>query len=135
MDPFATPLSDSESSLAQHDRQSPSRETIGGWRLATCALLILAGIALGFVSLAIASNRFGNTDTIGLVLLGVAGWSFGTGISYLWTRFLHAAVIGVFVAPLTALALFVLFWLCLLTSLSPVTYDFYRDGIAGSMYE
>lgn len=114
MNPFATPLSDSESSPAQHDRQSQLRASIGGWRLATCTLLVFAGLVLGVVSLTLVSNRFGNTDTIGLFLLGVAGWSFGSGIAYLRTSFMYAALIGFFVAPLTIIAIFVLFWLWLI---------------------
>lgn len=114
MNPFATPLSDSEANHPPCHRPSPLRDRIGGWRLFTCTLLILAGVVSGVFALALVSNRFGNTDTIGVVLLGVAGWSFGTGISYLRTRFLNAASIGIFVAPLVVLALFVLFWLTLI---------------------
>lgn len=60
------------------------------------------------------SNKYGNTDTIGLALLGLAGWIVATGVAYLFKRFKLAVFIGALAAPLPIVAIFILFWLPLI---------------------
>ena len=83
------------------------------WRPVICLLVSLSGLSLGALALALVSNRFGNTDTIGLPLLGLAGWATGTGLLHLRFRLRDAALLGLFAAPLTVVAVFLLFWMWL----------------------
>jgi hypothetical protein len=96
------------------DHLGTSRKSIGSLRIAICFFLVALGFTLGVVALALVSNKFGNTDTIGLALLGLAGCVSTTGICYLRLRFRTAALIGLLAAPLAILLLFVLFWLFLI---------------------
>lgn len=98
------------------DRLRTPSDTFSSWRIVICLLLILSGVTLGVTALALVSNQFGNTDTIGLPLLGLAGWVSATGLSYLRFRFPVAALIGMIAAPLTVFSLFVLFWLWLIVT-------------------
>jgi hypothetical protein len=76
--------------------------------------LILVGIICGLISMPLISNKYGNTDTVGLGLLGLAGWLVATGVAYLFKRFAIAVFIGALAAPLPIVALFMLFWLLLI---------------------
>lgn len=78
--------------------------------------LIVFGAAMGFVSFELVSNRFGNTDTLGLFLFGLAGCIFVTGVSLFFLRLPHAILVGIIAAPLSVVLLFVLFWLTLFTT-------------------
>lgn len=82
-------------------------------RVAVSVALIVLGAAIGLVSLALVSNQFGNTDKIGLLLFGLAGWVFATGVGHLFFRLPYAVLVGAVIAPLLVALLFVLFWIAL----------------------
>ena len=94
--------------------------------------LIAVGITIGLVSLALVSNQFGNTDTIGLVLFGIAGWVFVSGICHLFLRLPYAVLIGALMAPLSVALLFILFWAALLATAFQNSdhQDFAPDGVS-----
>lgn len=96
------------------DHVGTSRDPGGNFRRVICVLLVILGIALGVIALALVSNMFGNTDIIGLPLVGLAGGVLTTGISHLFFRFRTAALIGLLAAPFAIVLLIVLFWLILI---------------------
>lgn len=81
-------------------------------------LLVAFGAICGVTSLALISNQFGNTDSLGLILFGVASWMVVTGVSHIFIRLPMAAVIGAVAAPLMIAALFVLYWVALFATAS-----------------
>ena len=85
-------------------------------RLSVCAILVFIGISSGVVALPLISNRYGNTDTIGVPLLAFAGWATATGVLYTRVRFFIAASAAIAVAPLTIVTLVALFWLYMIVS-------------------
>lgn len=85
-------------------------------RIRVSIVFIVFGAAIGLVSLALVSNQFGNTDSIGLFLFGGAGCIFVTGVAYLFVRFPYAVLAGIVAAPLLVGLLFVLFWMALFAS-------------------
>ena len=65
-------------------------------RIPLSIALIVFGIGACLVSLALVSNQYGNTDTIGLVLFGFSGWVLVTGICHLFIQFRYAALVGLY---------------------------------------
>jgi hypothetical protein len=116
VNPYDTPLTEDltrfETSLPNVRRSVVSG--IGTARVAYCLFLVCVGIIFGLIAMPLISNKYGNTDTIGLGLLGLSGWMVATGVAYLFKRFAIAAFIGVVAAPLPIVALFMLFWLLLI---------------------
>lgn len=78
--------------------------------------LMIFGIGLGISSLALVSNQFGNTDTLGLLLFGLAAWVLVTGIGHSFMRLPYAALVGLFAAPVFVVLLFVLYWVALFST-------------------
>ncbi|MEO1529578.1 MAG: hypothetical protein AAFX06_29500 [Planctomycetota bacterium] len=110
MNPFTEPLPESKLFVDASEPQRP-RQAIGRWRAFVAALLILNGCFSGIAAMLLVSNRFGNTDVIGLAMLCIAGWSAATGIALLRLRFLIAALIGLIASPVAGIFLCVLFWI------------------------
>lgn len=104
--------------MDHHDAEELERTAISTLRLVICVLLVLSGITLGMISMLLISNKYGNTDAVGLTLLGFAGWSTATGIAYVFKRFSLAVFIGAIAAPLTVVAMVVLFWSMLIVYVS-----------------
>lgn len=90
------------------------------------------GILVGVLSLALVSNRFGNTDVFGIVFFGVAGWILVAGISLFFIRFRYAAAIGLAAAPLAIVLLFILYWSLLFVTVfqNRGHRDFAANGVA-----
>ena len=100
----------------------PKKESVsqpasnGKWRSVVSVTLIMLGTLVGAVALALASNRFGNTDEVGLLLLAFAGWVVVTGIGCFFLRMRYAMIVGAIAAPLLVGLLFVSVWVMFLGS-------------------
>ena len=99
-------------------KQSESRRLRFDLRTIIALVLLTLSIPFGILALALVSNQFGNTDTIGIRVLGFAGWLAGTGYSYLHLskNLFVSALIGLLAAPLANFVLFVLFWVLMIVS-------------------
>lgn len=93
-----------------------SSKPLSGLRIAACSTTIVIGIMLGLVSLALASNRFGNYDMIGVNLFGLSGGIVATGVARLFYGLRKSFAVGVLAAPLSIAALFTLFWVLVLST-------------------
>ena len=89
---------------------------VSKWRVTVSIALLLLGACLGVVGLAMVSNQFGNTDELGLIVFGCAGWLLASGVAYFFLRSKYALIIGVVGAPISILLLFVLFWIFFLST-------------------
>jgi len=62
-------------------------------RIVIPMILVAIGTALGLLSIALVSNRFGNTDWVGLLLFPLAGGIFATGVAHLFLRLPSSALL------------------------------------------
>ena len=79
-------------------------------RIVIPMILVAIGTALGLLSIALVSNRFGNTDWVGLLLFPLAGGIFATGVAHLFLRLPSSALLGIASTPIWAVAPFVFYW-------------------------
>lgn len=93
-----------------------SREPVTWRRAVICCSLAAFGLILGLLSLPFMTNAFGNSDTMGLVLLGFAAWLFVTGISYIRFRFRTAALLGIVAVPWAIASPSILIWFLIMMS-------------------
>ncbi len=94
---------------------APPEPAAGRSRSAASVPLILSGVVVGNIGLVLVSNRYGNTETLGLPVVAAGGLLLGTGVSSLFLKLRYSVVVGVLFAPVSVILLFVLFWVCLLT--------------------
>ena len=73
-------------------------------------VLIFFGVVTGIVGLALVSNQFGNTDTLGLPVVGLGGMALCWGFCSLFMKFRHAFLIGIAAVPLSIILLFAFYW-------------------------
>lgn len=78
-------------------------------RLISVAVIVIGAI-IGIVGLVLVSNRFGNTDTMGLPVVTIGSFLLSTGVSSLFMKWRYSFVVGVLLAPLSVGMLFVLVW-------------------------
>ena len=79
-------------------------------RIVIPMILVAIGTSLGLLSIALVSNRFGNTDWVGLLLFPLAGGIFATGVAHLFLRLPSSALLGIASTPIWAVAPFVFYW-------------------------
>lgn len=90
-------------------QQSP-RST---FRFASSVLLIAFGTLIGFGSLLLMSNQFGNTDRFGFVVCCLAGIVVMTGVSLLLLGPIKSIWVGVLVGPSFLAVPFIVYWLAM----------------------
>lgn len=61
--------------------------------------VIVVGVIVGIVGMVLLSNRYGNTDTLGLPVIGLSGLLLGTGVSSLFLRWRYSVLVGLFCVP------------------------------------
>ncbi len=72
--------------------------------------LMVAGLMCGLVGLVLVTNRYGNTGTMGLPVVGFGGLLFAVGFSHLFVKLRYAIVVGFLAGPMSVVLLFVVFW-------------------------
>ena len=95
------PFAATDAGVEPHDRN--------GKQLISVAVIVIGAI-IGVVGLVLVSNRFGNTDTLGLPVVAIGGFLLGMGISSLFMKWRYSLIVGVLLAPFSVCLLFVLVW-------------------------